>query len=576
VPFEAHIGLLHLFLARRGDIVERIQGVLNGQRRPPDDLRNAIRIAREFEDGVFAGAATTAEQLRLRGGLEEAHHASGFTPRELPGLHNGLADPAEMMVRAFHLWGQTRWPGRNGRLRYAHTLFDLYIVRCLQLLSLRLWEQGAGEAETGLSQLQRLLDQLWTGTPSDRPILVRDARWLIPLAQSPATDDLAAYFSVSERVAATLPEPDRVAIHTAGAVMTGGHLRSQIRYHALKHGVPIDDGRVVSDTRSSNALDFSLLIQDLVPLLAAYEAACHRDDGRTRLELADAICQGVSPDPELFVNRVDLLTAYSMLEPLFLTDAGGPPTYTAIGRRHAELAEEYRMRIARVARPLLDDCRHFVPVPGAYSPYGVLYGFASNLLEHITLKTLQPGARAPFSLEDVFSAGGGEKLAWVAGWRQLPHLPAAIRAQFEYPQRFAEEMFARIERAFRRRVDGGDAAAPTGRLCVRTGGEAPGTGTARLPPGSVSSSDTRLVEAGVAEYCDQTRLLHDRGEGRCLVSYRTDGGWVAIRKTLLTDVLGAGLDAQLPALPSPAVAALQLMYPALVATVDDGRSASSA
>ena len=34
VPFQAHIELLHFFLAHRDDIVERIQGVLNAQRKP--------------------------------------------------------------------------------------------------------------------------------------------------------------------------------------------------------------------------------------------------------------------------------------------------------------------------------------------------------------------------------------------------------------------------------------------------------------------------------------------------------------------------------------------------------------
>ena len=49
-------------------------------------------------------------------------------------------------MRAFYLWQQTRWPGRNGRVRYAHTLFNLYVIRCLELLSMRLWDDGAGAA----------------------------------------------------------------------------------------------------------------------------------------------------------------------------------------------------------------------------------------------------------------------------------------------------------------------------------------------------------------------------------------------------------------------------------------------
>ena len=190
VPFEAHIELLQFFLARRDDIVERIQGVLNAQRKPIQYLQDGSLLSRDFEDCFVTLTAVTHSQSRLRGQLEEAHWASGFRPKELPGLHNGLVDPAEMMIRGFHLWRQTRWPGRNGRVRYAHTLFNLYVIRCLELLSMRLWDAGSSSSGDRLSHVQGVLDELWKTTPADQPVLVRDARWLIQMAQSPATDEL--------------------------------------------------------------------------------------------------------------------------------------------------------------------------------------------------------------------------------------------------------------------------------------------------------------------------------------------------------------------------------------------------
>ena len=200
--------------------------------------------------------------------MEEAHWASGFRPRETPGLHNDLVDPAEMMIRGFRLWRQTRWPGRNGRVRYAHTLFNLYVIRRLALLSMRLWDAGspAAPVEDRLSQVQGVLDQLWRITPADQPVLVRDARWLIPLAQSPTTDELAGYFEVAEQIAETLSEEDRIEIHKAGVRMAGGHLRSQLRHVSMQKGVSLNENSLVLSTRNSNALDFALLIQGLVPL----------------------------------------------------------------------------------------------------------------------------------------------------------------------------------------------------------------------------------------------------------------------------------------------------------------------
>ena len=148
VPFHAHVELLQLFLAHRDEIVERIQGLLNAQRKPIQYLQDGPLLSRHFEDCFFTLTGVTRDQSRLRGQLEEAHWASGFRPRESPGLHNDLVDPAEMMVRGFHLWRQTHWPGHSGRVRYAHTLFNLYVIRRLALLSMRLWDAGSSSAPT--------------------------------------------------------------------------------------------------------------------------------------------------------------------------------------------------------------------------------------------------------------------------------------------------------------------------------------------------------------------------------------------------------------------------------------------
>jgi hypothetical protein len=584
VPFLAHIELLQFFLGHRNDIVERIQGVLNAQRKPIEYLQDGPLLSRHFEDCFFIGV--THSQSRLRGQLEEAHWASGFRPREIPGLHNGLIDPAEMMIRGFHLWRQTRWPGRNGRVRYAQTLFNLYVIRCLELLTMRLWDAGSSGAGDRLSQVQAVLEQLWRITPADQPVFVRDARWLIQMAQSPATDDLGAYFEVAEKIAGSLSHEDGLEIHKAGVRMASGHLRSQIRYHSVKKAVSLDETSLVLSTRNSNALDFALLIQELVPLLEAYENAWHNEDGQKRLELADAICQGISPDPELFLNRAELLGAYSMIEHLFVTtDRDGHAVYTPMGQRHVQLLQEYEARIRRVSKPLYDDCQNFRPVAGAYSPYGVLYGFSSDLMEHMALKASQPDAVKHFGLEDVFVGAGAstEKLEWVSGWRKLPHLTRDVEKLFDYPQQFAEDVFDRIERALRSHASDGEAnaAVQTGRLFIVPAddpqADSKTTLIPDLPVRYIASSDLQLVAAHKADSCDEPQLLSDRREGKCVLSYKTPGGWVAITKAILTEVLGAGRDAKIVGLPPAAAGVLTLMCPDLVSlkTFPPQRSASS-
>jgi hypothetical protein len=263
-----------------------------------------------------------------------------------------------------------------------------------------------------------------------------------------------------------------------------------------------------------------------------------------------------------------------MIEHLFITtDRDGHVVYTPMGRRHVQLLQEYEARIRRLSRPLGDDCHHFRPVDGAYSPHGVLYGFSSNLIEHMAFKTLQPDAVTHFSLEDVFADGEADKLAWVSGWRKLPHIKPEMAKLFEYPQQFAEDIFVRIEDALHRRGSDGEAnaAVQTGRVFVVTGG--PGDdlqGDSKvsqipdLPVHYFRSSDMQIVAAHKSDSYDQSRLLHDRLEGEFVLSYKTSGGWVAITKDILTEVLGAGHDVKIAGLTRGAAGVLRLMCPNLV------------
>ncbi|HTY48941.1 MAG TPA: hypothetical protein VMB48_04540 [Steroidobacteraceae bacterium] len=586
VPFRAHVELLHSFLAHRERIIGAIEGVLNAQRKPVPYLQDRSLLSRHFEDCFFGLAAITPEQALLRGRLRAAHLASGFRPREVPEFHNDLVDPAEMMRRGFHFWQQTRWPGRNGRVRYAQALFNLYVLRCLEILSIHLWDAGSGAGER-LAQLQGVLDELWATTPADQPVLVRDARWLIPLAQSPTADDLGAYFQAAEQLDALLPAADRIEVHKAGVQLAGGHLRSQLRHYLMTQGVALAEPGLVLSTRRSNALDFALTVQSLVPLLEAYGRALQCADRHGRLELASAICQGVSPDPELFVNRLDLLNAYTMIEYLFISDRDGQAVLTPMGRRHVRLLQEYAALIGRLSAPLYEDCPHFRPVEGSCSPYGVIYGYSSNITEHMALKTLQPDPATRFSLEDVFAGeDGADKLAWVSGWRRLPHIKPEVQKLYDYPQEFAQQIFGRIEQALGRGASdsqrgaaaggGTGAAFKTGRLFIFAGHDArSGSDTAsipELPIDYIVSSDMQLVAANRARAREQGSLLHDRQEGMFLVSYETAGGWTAISKDILTDVLGAGRDAKVAGLPGAAIGVLRFMSPDLVVLPENDAS----
>jgi len=191
----------------------------------------------------------------------------------------------------------------------------------------------------------------------------------------------------------------------------------------------------------------------------------------------------------------------------------------------------------------------------------------------MALKTIDGSSVSGYSLEDIFTDAdvSPEKLEWVNGWRRLPHIDPEMQKVHEYPEQFAADIFGRIESELRKRVDSAaeSAGVRTGRLFFVPAGEREGelqTGsTPALPVRFIVSSDPEIVAAGEAESYDQGQLLSDRQEGHFVVSFETSGGWVALRKDMLTEVLGAGSNANVVGLPPAAAAVARLMCPGLVA-----------
>ena len=329
----------------------------------------------------------------------------------------------ELVLRACHHWDSTRWPGTNGRLVYAQSLYAVFMLRQLEHLSLRIWDEGNDQAAERLQHVQRLLDLLNAGGGSAHELrLVRDARWLIQTAQGPLTRHVRPYFIKAGNVSA-LSNEVRLEIHKAGAVLAGGHLRSQLRHLSRRTGWAFDDPQLLALTRSSNSMDMALLVRDLVPLLDAYSAACERQDSDARLALADAILQGLSADPELLLTRLDLLGPSTMIEDLFV-DRGhtGAASYTAMGEVHRECLARYGELVARTAESLQQDSRALDPAHAAYSPLGIVYGFCADLFSNMVLNTLRSPSSPDLSLEDVFLSRGqlDEKRTQAHEWERLP------------------------------------------------------------------------------------------------------------------------------------------------------------
>jgi hypothetical protein len=248
--FPQHVSLLTTWLDRRtaidGDIEKRL---LNVQGKAASQSRDRTYVERVISSCFFDSPGLPHTLAQLRGQLVSAHVADGFEPVVLEQRSHTL-DPVGLIFRAYNDWDRHRWPGRNGRVAFAQTLYSIFILQQLEHLSLRIWDNGDANAGERLQDVQSLLSRLNSDDHSN--VLVRDARWLIQTAQGPLTRHLHPYFKIACHISSSLTDSDRLEVHKAGVKLTGGHLRSQLRYRAGETGRAVDDPEVLVNANTSS------------------------------------------------------------------------------------------------------------------------------------------------------------------------------------------------------------------------------------------------------------------------------------------------------------------------------------
>ncbi len=589
--FSAHVSLLDQFLTRRSEIVEKIEeSLLNVRGKETERIRNRAHFDRLLNDCFFNLPALPPELRRLKGQLTAMHLADGFEPIQLDKFSIEF-DPLDLIIRAYEYWGTHRWPGRSGRLAWAHVIYSVFLLRRFENLSLRVWDEGNARAADHLDQLQALLDRLNASDAEGgkRAVLVRDVRWLIQTAQGALTKHLEPYFRIAEHISASFTDSARLGIHAAGAKLAGGHLRSQVRYRASETGRSIDDRENLAIARNSNSMDTALLLRDLVALLKEYEKTAAAPDEaldrEARLAPADAILQGISSDIELFLTRLDVLAPATMIEDLFIERAeNGQARFTSLGRKHLNYLGEYRDLIARLASRLKEDAEVLAPQPEVYSPYGISYGFAADLLSNLALdKLISPSSSwADLTFEDTFASRNSleAKLARAKALAALPKRPGE-QDHFYHSAQFAEEIVARLiaglEARAIRGLHGNASSDRDARIYVTAQAEPIARSSSAVPAGTVSANEycfmsnpNRTSSEGKTPL-PVAQILLDRNEGRYLASAECDGEWFAVSKFILTLFICQGADALLSGVPPKITELLLLTCPGLVVAVEAER-----
>ena len=586
--FSVHVALLDQFLTRRADIVDRIEEkLLNVRGKETERIRNRTHFDRLLNDCFFALPGLAPDLVCLKGQLAAMHLADGFEPIQLDRFSIEF-DPLDLIIRAYEHWGANRWPGRGGRLMWAQVVYSAFVIRQLESLSLRVWDEGNMQAGNCLQQLQALLDRLneTDAKSGARPVIVRDVRWLVQTAQGALTKDLAPYFRIAEHISASFTDLERLGLHMAGAKLAGGHLRSQVRYRAAETGRAIDDPENLAIARNSNSMDTALLLRDLVGLLKQYEKICAAADEaihrETRLELADAILQGISSDIELFLTRFDVLAPATMVEHLFIEQGeSGGVQFSALGRTHGDYLRQYRDLIGRLAGALKEDASALAPQPGVYSPYGISYGFAADLLSNLALdKLTSPSSSwSSLSFEDMFGSRENIdlKLARAKALAALPKRPGE-QDHFYHSGEFAAQVFARLIAALdarmRRTAEANTSPHRDARIHVSAESEEVARSRAGLTAEVASANEycfTSKVSGAPSEGWAQlslSQIATDRNEGRYLASVECDGAWFAISKFILTLFICRGIDVLLSSVPTKLIEILLLTCPGLIVPVE--------
>jgi hypothetical protein len=584
--FAGYAALLGQFLARRQDIVDAIERrLLNVRDKPLSQSRNRSAFDEILTSCFFDLPGLPRDLSRLKGRLAASHRADGFEPVLIDNYSHEL-DPLQLIVRAYDYWDAHRWPGRSGRLTYAHCVYSVFLLRQLEYLSLRIWDEGHDRAGAGLDEVQRLLDRANEAPQAN--VFVRDARWLIQTAQGPLTRDVRPYFRIAGKIAGSFTAARRLELHKAGARLIGGHLRTQLRYRVWNTGRTIDDPETLAVTRNSNSMDSALLLGDLVPLLEAYQATGSGEDAEQRLDLADAILQGVSADPELFLTRLDLLCPSTMIEGLCV-DGGAPQgaRYTDMGDAHLALVERYGALIGELAASLKEDAAMLDPAGRVYSPFGMAYGFVADILSNMALTTLHARTPDGLSLEDMFVSQGAldRKLARAEAWQALPRREGE-REHFDHSPEWARQMFGRLMDALAARAlrpfQPNVSSVSTARLVVASGArDAESVSGAVLATGRVpaiehcfvSDLNRALAIGAIASSAREMATL--RSEGRFLASSETGGVWFGIPKVILTVITGQGHDALIDHVPPAVIEVLRLTCPGLVEQLDFGTAGAA-
>jgi len=249
-------------------------------------------------------------------------------------------------------------------------LLDYYYFHVLQVLSLRVWDQGQGDADARLDRLTALLDEL-QGTGGSGQPFVTNAETLILIATSHFEEVERGYDRLLRRVK-SLNHRHQVNVAVGHASSMGCHLR---------FGFEATYGRDTLQMRNDNVADYPWLCFALATVMREYER--RRDvgvDADGRAAMVEAMVNGLSADARAFLGAA-------------------PNSLSACDAERRAFRDRF---FAHRADLVAEFARHR-PVEGVYSPLSFFFNFSHNVLKGTIVDALVRGQPWPIAYNDLLT-----------------------------------------------------------------------------------------------------------------------------------------------------------------------------
>ena len=247
-------------------------------------------------------------------------------------------------------------------------LVDYYFVHLLELLALRIWDEG--DADENFRRVNGLLQLLQGAGGSGQPF-ADDAATLVLLATSHFELHERGYALLLERVR-TLDTEHQARIALAHASSMGSHLR---------FGFEATYARDTLVMREDNVADYPWLCYALLIAMREHDRRRHAaSDEIGRMRVVEALLNGLSADARAFVGAPSVILS-------------------SCERDRAEFAERFRSS----RDDLFREFEPFRPTEDAYSPLSFFFNFSHNVRKGTVVDTLLRGEVWPLTFNDLLT-----------------------------------------------------------------------------------------------------------------------------------------------------------------------------